>query len=144
MSPPPLILVKIVANKLKIVLKRSQKTMMTLVDTQNAKILKMLLKIRWFVYINTWNQMSLMKILLFSNAPSEAINPFLHRGGVTMYHPLGIFFITQKVRRISSSFFLTFNKIGLGIFCQKIKVTGLTLAFLQPFLSPDLKRTVSR
>ena len=47
---------------------------------------------------------------------------------------LTITFITQKVQlEIFFSFFLTFNKIELGIFCQKIKV------FLQPFLSPDLK-----
>ena len=56
-----------------------------------------------------------------------------------MYHALGIFFITQKVLEVSFSFFLTFNKIELGVFFQKIKVIGLTQAFLRPFLSLDLK-----
>ena len=65
-------------------------------------------------------------------------------GGGTMYHRLGIFFITQKVLEISFSFFLTFNKIELSVFCQKIKVIGLTQAFLRPFLPLDLKKSRNR
>ena len=73
-------------------------------------------------------------------ALGSVFKPFLHRGGGTMYHPPGIFLITQKVFQICSGLnFLTFNKIELGIFFQKIEVMGLTWAFLQPFLSPDLK-----
>ena len=47
--------------------------------------------------------------------------------------------IAQKVIKITCSFFLTFNKIELGIFCQKIKVIGLIWAFLRPFFQLDLK-----
>ena len=46
--------------------------------------------------------------------------------GGTMYHALSIYLITQKVLEVSFSFFLTFNRIELSVFCQKIKVIGLT------------------
>ena len=61
-----------------------------------------------------------------------------------MYHTLGIFFITQKVLEISFSFYPTFNKTELSVFCQKMKVIGLTQAFLRPFLSVDLKKSRNR
>ena len=60
-------------------------------------------------------------------------------GGVGFHHHLSIFLIAQKEIKITCSFLLTFNKIELGIFCQKIKVIGLILAFQRPFLQLDLE-----
>ena len=65
-------------------------------------------------------------------------NPF-HMGGMVQCTTLLAFFLTQKVLKISSSIFPTFKRMELSIFCQKIKVLGLTWAFLQPFCDLTLK-----
>ena len=85
-------------------------------------------------FLNGLQLCSWISIVLF-----VGINPFRTGGwgGGTVYHPLGIFFITQKVSKTSTSFFLTFNKMELSIFCQKIKVIGLIWAFSRPFLSKE-------
>ena len=60
-------------------------------------------------------------------------------GGGADFPPSSFFSITEKVIKIICSIFLTLNKIEFGIFCRKIKVIGLILAFLRLFFYLSLK-----
>ena len=79
------------------------------------------------------------KIIGSKASYKEYLNPSSIGGGGGFHHHLSVFLIAQKEIKITCSFFLTFIKIELGIFCQKIKVLGLFWAFLWPFLHLDLK-----
>ena len=67
------------------------------------------------------------------------LNPFCIGGGGVNAPPSWNFFHNSKSIKDIYFIFLTFDKMELSIFCQKIKVIGLTLAFLRPFLWLDSK-----
>ena len=63
--------------------------------------------------------------IFYHRLGAECFNPSGTGGGRIPPPPSSFFSITQKVINITCSNFVTFNKIDLGIFCQKIKVLGL-------------------
>ena len=73
------------------------------------------------------------KIIGSKASYKEYLNPSSIGGGGGFHHHLSVFLIAQKEIKITCSFFLTFNKIDLGIFCQKFQgprtYLGLSTAF---------------
>ena len=77
------------------------------------------------------NNLTLFLCEVASVAPLPAVFitlPVLGEGG-GFHHHLSVFLMAQKEIKTTCSFFLIFNKIELGIFCQKIKVITLFWAF---------------